>query len=47
MLKNGWMVLWFQELMCNFQPDCPEGEDEITCPAFFNFDFCDDVVKFY
>ena len=34
----------FQVLVCNFQPDCPEGEEEMTCPAFFNFDVCDDVV---
>ena len=27
--------------MCNFIDDCPEMDDEETCPPEFTFDICD------
>ncbi len=30
--------------MCNFEPNCPEGEDELACPSSFNFDYCETIT---
>ena len=32
-------------MVCNFVANCKDGEEEAQCPAFYDFDDCDDRLE--
>jgi hypothetical protein len=42
-MLNAFIPMKTLSQVCNFWRDCAEGEDEATCPDFYDFESCDTV----